>query len=171
MKSYSKNKGFTLVELVLYIGLLSILIMIMSQMFIAIMKVKLESSSTSAVQKDGTYITTRLAYDIRRADQILSPLVGSSDSSLLLDVVDGAEHRTYTFASSSGTLTISDGISTETLHGGDSQVTQFRVTRVGNSSTVANAKDTIDIVLTVSSIYSLSGGPDELTYRITVGVR
>lgn len=169
--NHNTNHGFTLIELTIYIGLLGILIVIMSQMFIAIMSLKLESSSASAVQQDGTYITTRLAYDIRRAAAILSPAVGQSAGLLSLDIVEGGIHHTYQYASNSGILTLSDGIHTDVLESSGSAVTQFSVSRVGNSASNPNAKDTVDIVLTMTSQYQLPQGPDKMIYHIAVGLR
>ncbi len=165
------RQGFTFIELLLYMGLLGILIVIMSQMFIAIVNLKLESSSSTAIQQDGTYITSRIAYDVRRASAILSPSLGQTSSVLSLDIVDAGVHHTYQYASNSGVLTLSDGTNADVLEGSGSAVTQFTVTRVGNSATVVNAKDTVDIVLTMTSKYVLSQGPDTMTYRFAVGLR
>ena len=48
-----KQKGFSLVELLLYMGLFSILLASLMQLFGAIIAVRLESEATSAVLQDG----------------------------------------------------------------------------------------------------------------------
>lgn len=163
--------GFTLIELVLYFGLLSIFIVIMSQMFTAIMDVKLESASTSSVQQDATYLKARLSYDIRRAANILSPAVGQSASSLSLDIVENGTDKTYTYQLDGSVLTLSDGTNTDTLVSSESAVTQFLVTRVGNSGTITGARDTVDVQLTVTSRYQTPRPADQVQYQFAAGLR
>lgn len=171
MKQNRHHQGFTLIELLIYIGLLSILIVIMSQLFIAILNVKLESSSSSAIQQDGTYISTRLSYDIHRAAKILSPSVGQSASTLSLDIVENGIDKTYTYTKNGTTLTLSDGTNTDVLESSGSAVTQFNITRVGNSATLTGAKDTIDVSLTLTSMFTLPYTADQMQYQFAAGLR
>jgi prepilin-type N-terminal cleavage/methylation domain-containing protein len=165
------QRGFTFIELLIYMGLLGILIVVMSEIFIAILALKLESSSASVVQQDGTYISTRMSYDIQRAQSILYPAVGQSSSRLSLDIVENGTHHTYEYASNSGILTLSDGTHTDIMESSGSAVTQFVVTRVGNSATMTDAKDTVDVVLTTSSRYQLPSGTDSMNYHFAAGLR
>lgn len=166
-----KQTGFTLIELILYIGLLSSLIVVMSQIFIAILNVKIESGSVSVVQQDGTYIASRIAYDVHRASKILSPLVGQTGSVLSLDIVENGVDKTYQYSVSGSALVLSDGTNTDVLEGSRSAISQFSVTRTGNSATIANAKDTVDISFTITSNYVLSHTADSMRYRFAAGLR
>lgn len=62
-----KNQpGFTLVELLIYIGLLLIFLTIVTRIFTAITDVQLESTAAGVVEEDSRYIYVRLSYDIGR---------------------------------------------------------------------------------------------------------
>src|SRR3989344_6301854 len=67
------QKGFTLIELIIYMGLLVILLSVLTSIFMSSLDVQLESQANSAVEQDGSYILSRLAYDIHRAEAISIP--------------------------------------------------------------------------------------------------
>src|SRR4030042_100579 len=96
-KKFDKNKnnsGFTLIQILLYMGIFSILIIVLFTLLTSISDVQLESKSTATVSSDGRYILNRFAYDIARADSISSPIsVGSQSSSLEFQ----SEGITYTY--------------------------------------------------------------------------
>lgn len=171
MNYLRRQRGFLLLELVLYMGLLMILLTIMSEVFIATLAVKLESESTSAAQQDGSYIMARLAYDIRRSSNILSPALGQSATTLSLDIIENSVHKTYQYIWSNNSLVLSDGATSDLLHSNNSTVTNFTVTRVGNSGSITNAKDTISTILTVKSVAQTRAGLHTLTFQSTTGLR
>jgi len=78
-----KQRGFSLVELLIYFGLLAILLAIMTGIFGGITDVQLSSEATGAVEEDSRYIYTRLAYDIGRATSVVS--VSTNELILLID--------------------------------------------------------------------------------------
>lgn len=75
-----KTSGFTLVELLLFIGLFSILLTVLTQMFVTIVETQLDSQSSSSVSQDSRYIFNRLSYDIHRSTNLNSPSVIGIDS-------------------------------------------------------------------------------------------
>ena len=168
---YRQQNGFTLIELSVYIGLLGILIIIMSQMFIAILDVRLESASTSVIQQDGGYIEARIAYDVHRASSILSPPLGQVASALSLDIIESGVHKTYQYTLNGTDLVLSDGTDSDKLTSSGSAVTRFFVTRVGNSGTLPGAKDTVAVDMILTSQYQLPRAPDHLQYRFAAGLR
>ncbi len=68
-----KQTGFTLVELLIYMGLLTIMVLIFTDIFTSIIDNQLGSENTSNVADDGRYIYSRFIYDVNRADSIVSP--------------------------------------------------------------------------------------------------
>ena len=62
------RSGFTIVELTIYMALLAVFLVIMTQILVSILDLQLESQATSFVEQDSRYILSRLAYDINRAD-------------------------------------------------------------------------------------------------------
>src|SRR3989338_7067480 len=93
-----RSKGSTLIELLLYMGILSIFLMILTQLFLSVLDVSTESKQVSSVVQDGRFILARLRYDIQRADAINSPSLGSSDTTLSLDI--GGNTYVYTLSGS-----------------------------------------------------------------------
>lgn len=65
-----EEKGFTIVELLLYMGIFSILLVVLLDLLTSILGVHAESQATSAVDQDGNYILTKITYDIHRAATI-----------------------------------------------------------------------------------------------------
>src|SRR4030042_5852170 len=73
------QKGFTLVEILLYMGLLAILLVVLTEILVSILAVKIEFEATSSVEQDSRFLLSRLFYDINRASAITTPgSIGSS---------------------------------------------------------------------------------------------
>ena len=79
-----KKRGYTLIELLIVIGILAILISVLSQVFGSIMTMKLSSSSHTSLSQDTRYVLARLTYDLSQADSITTPAIGSSGTTLVL---------------------------------------------------------------------------------------
>lgn len=74
MKQYIKKQaGLTLVELLIVMGMISIFMVMLTDIFAGIGSAKLASQATSAVTEDGRAIMARLEYDISRASSITVP--------------------------------------------------------------------------------------------------
>ena len=162
--SAKSQSGFTLVELLIYMGLLTILIVIFTQIFISIIENQLSSTNTSNVADDGRYIYSRFIYDVGRADSIIEPeLFGSSSANLIL-VINGENH---TYSTSSGNLVISNPSGTYNLNGYGSSISNLLFTKVGTDS----AKDTVRINFTISGNITKEGIADEQNFQTTGGLR
>lgn len=171
MNNKKYTNGFTIIEMVIYMGLLSILIALMSQLFIATLGVKVESEANTSVQQDGNYIISRITYDIHRASRIITPALGQTGSTLSLGIIESGVEQIYTYLLANTTLTLSDGSTTDSIHSATTHISTFTVTRVGNSATRANAKDTIQFHVTLSGVYSLPSGVQQMTFQSTAGLR
>lgn len=169
-KSTSHQKGVTIVELLVYVGLLSIFMVVLLDVFTSILGAKLESQSTSSVSQDTRYILAKLNYDILNADSISAPAAfGISSNTLTL--VSGGNYYEYS-VDGSGSLNIKDYSSGDTkkLNGGDSEITDISFTKLGNSA-VSNNKPTVKISFTVRSLVQQPSGPEEETIDTTMGTR
>lgn len=161
---YSKNKGFSLIELLLYMGLFSIFLITLTQIFSSALELKLESESTSTVQQDSRYILERLSYDINRADSITTPVsIGSQGQSLSL-VISG---QTYTYALSGNDFTLTNSNGTFQLNGFNTRVTNLSFLRVGNSG----GKNSVRINYTINSLTTQKKGTETKTIQTTLGIR
>lgn len=158
------EKGSTLIEMLLYMGLLSILLVILTDIFISILDVRLESESTSQVEQDGRFILSRLSYDLNRAEAISSPAnLGDTANSLLL-TVGGV---TYNYTLSGGNLQLNNGSTADNLNGSETNLSNITFQKLGNSG----GKETVDIQFTINSVTQRAQGSESRTFQTTVGRR
>jgi len=159
------QKGFTLVELLIYMGMLSIILVVLSQIFGSILDAQLESQSTSAVHRDGRFILSKLTYDVHRASSIVLPAsLGASSTSLQLDI-----SGINTYSLNNGNLELTDSLETNNLNSADTTVSNLTFTRIGN--TVANAKNTVRITYTITSKIVRPKGMETKDFQTTIGIR
>jgi len=81
MRNTYHKSGSTLIELLVYMGLLGIFLVTITKVFTGILGARLEVSAYGSVANDSRYVTRRLGYDIQRASNIIQPIsygVGSS---------------------------------------------------------------------------------------------
>jgi type II secretory pathway pseudopilin PulG len=158
------NKGFTLVELLLYMALMTIFFGVLTNLFVATLDVKKESEATSAVEMDGKYILTRFGYDINRASAIGTPgTLGQTTSNMVL-TIGGV---TQTYALSSGNLTLTVNGQTANLNGSETTISGLSFQRLGNSG----GEPDIQIKFTATSTTKRPKGPEVRNYQTTVGLR
>lgn len=166
-----RNRGFTLIELALYGGLLGILLLVLSQFFIAILDVQLTSSSDSALEQDSKYIMQRMTYDVRRMKSVSAPTLGQTGNALSGIITDPGGDTTYSFASSSGNLYVTIGGVATRLNSDGTTMTAFSVSRIGNSGQLVGAKDTIQLLFTVQSVIATPSAAKSLSTQTTISLR
>lgn len=124
------NRGTTIVELTLYMGLLSIFIVILFNLFSQILSTQTRSTAVSLVQTNGNFLLTKLTHDINQADAIITPAsIGSSGTAMVLRI--GTTNATY--AISNNRLLLTDTSGSYNLNDVDTTFSNFVVTRIGNS--------------------------------------
>lgn len=159
-----KQQGFTLIELIIVMGVTTILLVMMTDVFASLAKVRTESEATSAVAQDGRFILARLEYDILRASSVTTPaLLGNSGNTLAL-VIGGV---TYTYSVSGNNFQMVNNLGPDNLNGSETNISSFSVQKIGNSG----GKETIKISITVTSKAVQSSGSESKTYTTTVGRR
>lgn len=163
----SKNLGSTLIELLLYMMIFSILTVALFQLFVMIIETQLESQSTSSVLVDGQYVLNRFNYDIKRAKNIISPMTGGQSSTLELSI----DTTTYIYTLTNGNITIaSSGAQTsDQLNSTNTNVSDLSFTHLGD--TQGNNTDTITISFNINSNVSRQGGPQSENFKTTFGIR
>ncbi len=156
--------GFTLVELLVVMGLLSGFMIILTDIATASVDVQNESAATSSVAQDGRYILARLSYDITRATSVTTPgSLGATATSLML-VIGGVNH---TYSLNGTNLQLASSLGTYNVNGSESTVSGFSVQRLGN----VGGKDTLRITFTVTSKARDDQGQRAQTFTTTVGRR
>lgn len=179
MKKNIKNsqKGFTMIELLLYMGIFSILLVVLMQLFTAILDVHLGSQATSSVDQDGNYILARLSYDIRNGSDItvsIPPTIVSTckwpDNPTCQLQITGTPTNTYTI-NSAGSILIN---STDPLNSVNTKITKITFTKLLNSVSAydLNPKPSVQIMLTIQSNTLRRGGVIQTKdFQTTIGVR
>lgn len=160
----SNNKGFTLVELIIYMGLLTVLVLIFTEIFTSIIDNQLSSKNTSNVADDGRYIYSRFIYDVGRAAEVVEPANFGDTSSTMRLVVEG---QNYTYSLQNNNLVVADPTGSYALNGEGSSISNLLFTKVGNP----NAKDTVRINFTISGKVTTRGISDQQIFQTTAGLR
>ncbi len=157
------QRGFTLVEMVLYMGLLSLLLVVMVDLFAASLDVQLESQAVSSVDRDGRFILSRFTYDINRADSIVSPTLGLQANTLQL-LIGGVS---YTYTLNNGNIQLTNSFGTDLLNSFDSTISNMSFQRLGNTT----GKHSIRFLFTITSKTTRPAGPETKQFQTTIGVR
>ena len=84
-KKVINKRGFTLIELMLYIGVVSVIIFAVSVLFFIVLQSEAKSRAIQEVEGWGAQTMQRITHDIRNANVINSPLPGQSADTLFLD--------------------------------------------------------------------------------------
>ena len=107
-----QSKGFTLVELLLYVGITGTLLLLISPFFLALSESRVRNQVVGEVEQQGLQVMHVMTQAIRNAENINLPIPGVSSPSLSLDVVNVLDDPTM-FAISSGALYVTEGSSGE----------------------------------------------------------
>lgn len=107
-ESRPRVRGFTLVELLLYVALTGILLTSVSLTYYVVLRSRVKGETVSDVESVGRMALERMGSAIRNANAITSPTTGSTQATLTLSVPDSAKNPTV-FSLSSGVLMIQEG--------------------------------------------------------------
>ena len=99
--------GYTLLELLLYISLYSIIMMSIMGLLLTLLQVRIKSRTVAEVDQQGIQIMQSITQAIRNSDNINSPLVGASADALSLDMPEATLDPTV-FDLSNGTARITE---------------------------------------------------------------
>lgn len=157
------KKGFSTVELIIYMGILTILLTVLTGIFTSIIDVQLTAKATSSVDQDGRYILTRLAYDMHSASAINIPLAGSQSASLQITV--DSVVQTYSL-DGSGHMQLNKNSLTDNLNSVETSISDLSFRRIG----IGDNHDTIQMQFTVTSKTKKRADRSEaITFKTTIG--
>jgi type II secretory pathway pseudopilin PulG len=157
------QRGATIVELLLYMGILAMFLTILTQTFSASVNAQLESQNTSSVEQDGRYIMLRFIYDITRATSITTPAAPGNQGNTLQLTIGGT---TYIYSLSGTNLQINDGSVTQ-LNSPDTSISALTFKRLGK----VGGRNSITVSYTVTGNTIQNGGPQIKTFSTTVSLR
>ncbi len=142
------RKGFTLIELLLYVSIASILLLATSAFLFALLESRTKNQTIAEVDQQGIHVIQLITQAARNAETITAPTVGTSASSLTLDVITAASDPTV-IDLSSGVIRITEGA------GSAVELTNSRVTASGltfQNLSRASTPGTIQIQFTLTYV-------------------
>ncbi len=157
------NQGYTLIELLLYFALVSLMFVQLSSLFLSILEAKSQSQALSAVERDGQFILARLAYDIKRSANIVQPLLLGENSPTAKLIIEGVN---YTYVVDDGQLVLIVEDQHQPLNF-DTQISNFSIQRLGNPG----GKHALKISYTVTSPIVQNTGFESREFQTTIGMR
>jgi type II secretory pathway pseudopilin PulG len=159
-----KHTGFTIVELLIYMGLLTILMTILTRLFTATIDVQLSSEAAGGVEEDSRYIYSRLAYDLTRADSIVTPATPGLSSSSLTIMIGPV---VYTYSVSGTNLMLTNDTGVGALNSYMTGISNVTFTLLGPDT----GKKSIQVNYTVTSTIQSSSGSISRTIETTITQR
>lgn len=108
MMNKQQLRGFTLIELVLYFGVASLLFVSITTILLLLIQGQVKQQSIAEVEQQGVFAMNYMMRAIENADSITAPISGVSDTSLELVAVDAADDP-IVFQEASGVLQVSIG--------------------------------------------------------------
>lgn len=162
MKKIGVNAGFTMIELMLYAVLASVLLSTLSVMNISFQQGRIKQQTISEVEQQGTQALQIITQTIRNAKTITTPEIGSSGSSLVLASFVSGTNPT-TFDVNSGVLRICEGSSCTPVAITSSQVAVSALTFQNLS--YASTPGIIKVQFTITAVNAT--GKNEYEYAKT----
>lgn len=163
-QTQQKKAGYTLVELLIYLGLFGILISVLTTIFFSTLELRAQSETISAVEQDGRYILQKLTQVIRDADAVISPLSnGESTNQLIISRVGSIE----TYQLDDTDLVQSSDSGVVQLNSDSTTISDFSIQRLG----AVSGLPTLKITLTISSTGRVAGITQSHIFTTTVGIR
>ena len=144
LSEHSESKGFTFVELIMYMGILVFVLLILTQILSSILEVRLESEAASTVHQDGRFILSKLTRDINRAESIVLPATPSAQTDSLALTIDSISH---TYSLLNNNIMITNNIGSNNLNSYETTVSNLSFKRLGN----VGGKNTITASFTLTS--------------------
>lgn len=160
------QKGVTVVELLLYMSILSVLLTILTSIFVSALDVQSESNAASSVEQDGNYILARLDYDIHRAQSISLPSNNGSSSASFQIVIDNVNYN-YS-VDGNNNLILANDLGANNLNNYGTSVSAFLAQRYGN---VGGVENTLKINFTVTSRTKRVSGFETKNFQTNISLR
>lgn len=163
-KFHKYSRGLTLIELIIYMGLFSMFVTVLVQLFASSIETRLDAEGTSNANLDANYLLLHFEDVIHNATDITDPTLYGTPQNSLSITVDGDEYE-YSLQDGNIIQTV-DGTSTQVNSWGTT-ITNLSFERMRNSAGL----DSVRISATVESVARNHNGPEIRTLQTTVGMR
>lgn len=154
MKKYISQKGLTLIELIVYLGILIILLGLLSAIIVTILRVQTQQASAVKVSSELNFAMNTIKADVRQASSSLS--ITSTTLAFTTD-------QTIEYSFSSNTLFKTTAGNKEALNGAD-----IKVDNVTFQEYVSGSTQAVQVELTFSFNSTNPAQQAEQTLRSTV---
>jgi type II secretory pathway pseudopilin PulG len=160
------QKGTTIVELMLYMTILSVLLVILTNVFTSALDVQSESVASSSVEEDGNYILARMDYDVHRAQSINVPTANGQTANYFQIAIGGVN---YSYGlDGNNNLVLTSNLVANNLNNYGTSISNLSVQRLGNTGGV---EDTLKISFTVTSRTKRISGYETKNFDTTLSLR
>lgn len=133
-------KGFTLVELLLYVGISSVILFVISMFLGAMLQSQVKNQAILEVEQQGMQVLYTMTRVIRNADSVSSPTIGSSGSSLTIATSDPLTNPSI-FSVSNGSLLMTEGVNSPVaLNNNQVTVSDFNIENLSRAGTAGTVK-------------------------------
>lgn len=157
-------RGMTIIELLIYMALVSIFMIVLVELFTNILSLQLTTESTSNLTQDTRLIIARMGYDIENASSITNPsALGQTTNTLSFKDSGGATH-TY-LVDGSNNLTL-DGVKLNSL---DTSISGSSLSFQAIGTDIV--KPTIQVKFTINSNVKEPSGVRNQVIQITYALR
>lgn len=165
MKENTKNRGVTLIEVLLYVSISSLILLVTSVFLSVLVQSRIKNQTIAEVEQQGLQVMQMITQIARNAEAITTPSQGASASSLTLDVVTIADDPTI-FDLASGVLQSKEGVAAPV------PLSNSRVIASGllfSNMSRASTPGTIRIQFTLTHIASPEGRNEYNFSKIFIG--
>lgn len=159
-----KRPGITIAELVIYLGILSVLLVVFVNMFAVLVNRQLETEGVSSSQYDSSYLLQRFIYDFGRAASIeVPPTPGSASASLRFI----ADSNVYEYSASAGALLLTTNGVSEELSSSETTISNPVFLRLG----IGDRTDVVQIQFDITSKSQSTAGSEVVHFSTVLGLR
>lgn len=159
------SAGFTLVELILGMGLFTILLGVLLRVFVSSVELRLESEAESAVTQDARFLVNRMRLDTRQASAIIEPaLPGVTSQNLRLEI-NGVEVEYL--VNTDNKLVRREGVEEVEVVGSGARIAGMNVEMIGEDT----GTKTVRIEANLESVGQTVEGRERLSVEFTAGPR
>lgn len=166
----NREKGFALLELVVYLGLLSFVLSAIVLFSVEFVGVRAKSTAFAEATRNAKFAVSRIAYEVRSAESINydDSVFDSSPGVLSLETGDSSTNPTV-ISVSDGKLMMSRGADSEIALTPDSaEVRNFTVSNAGNSAHSRTVQ--VQLTMGTENVGGLEEFSGETSYQTTVRV-
>jgi type II secretory pathway pseudopilin PulG len=132
---FTKKKGFTLLEVLLYVAILSTILVTITSFLFAMLQFNVRGNVTTEVEQQGVQVMQLITQSVRSSEGINSPLLGTTSNTLSL-VTDDTGLNPTIYELNNTSLQLTEGINlSEILTNDKVEVTDLTFRNIGRPDT------------------------------------